>query len=136
MMPYIINVGLIVTGCLAFYKLFLQKETFYRLNRSVLLVCLIASFALPLAPIPSGWSFRNAKEENVSAANASLVRELTHQVIRERLAAEQPAVQPEATSPLSHQATVVSSDPSISLSQVLKALVWLYWFGVAILSLN
>src|SRR6478752_624799 len=85
MMPYIINVGLIVTGCLAFYKLFLQKETFYRLNRSVLLVCLIASFALPLAPIPSAWSFRKAKEENVPAANASLVRELTQQVIRERL---------------------------------------------------
>ena len=64
MIPYIINVGLIVTGCLAFYKIFLRKETFYRLNRSVLLACLIASFTLPLIPIPSEWSFRKVKEEN------------------------------------------------------------------------
>src|SRR5207248_764266 len=49
---------------------------------------------------------------------------------------EETSVRPEATSPLSHQATVSAGESSISLAQVIKALVWLYWFGVIVLALN
>src|SRR5262245_18052748 len=65
MIPYIINVGLILGGCIAFYKLLLQKETFYKLNRWVLIICLLISFGLPLIPMPQQWSFRKAKEITV-----------------------------------------------------------------------
>jgi beta-lactamase regulating signal transducer with metallopeptidase domain len=136
MMPYFINVGLIVTGCLAFYKIFLQKETFYRLNRSVLLVCLIASFALPLLPIPQEWSFRKAKEHTIGKTVSPPVREIVQKALARQKSAERLTIQPEATSPLSHQAAISSSESTISLSQILKALVWLYWFGVIVFILN
>jgi len=44
MLPYIITVSLILAGCFAFYKTLLVKETFFRLNRLVLLGCLLLSF--------------------------------------------------------------------------------------------
>jgi len=56
MMPYILHVSVIVIACFSFYKLFLQKETFYQLNRWTLLACLTASFTLPLLPLPFGWN--------------------------------------------------------------------------------
>jgi len=41
-----------------FYKLLLQKETYYRANRVILLACLALAFVLPLIPVPQQFSFR------------------------------------------------------------------------------
>jgi BlaR1 peptidase M56 len=62
MMPYILHVSVIVTVCFLFYKLFLQKETFYQLNRWTLLACLTVSFILPLLPAPHGFNWRERLE--------------------------------------------------------------------------
>ncbi|WP_295673551.1 hypothetical protein [uncultured Mucilaginibacter sp.] len=43
MIPFILHVALLITVCLLFYKLLLQKETFYRLNRIILVFCLALS---------------------------------------------------------------------------------------------
>lgn len=59
MIPYILHVTIIIAVCFIFYKLLLQKETFFRLNRWTLLLCLLISFGLPLLPIPQQWSWRN-----------------------------------------------------------------------------
>ena len=56
MIPYILHVALLISVCLLFYKIFLQRETFYRLNRVVLLICLALSFVLPLISIPHAWT--------------------------------------------------------------------------------
>ncbi len=48
MIPYILYAALILTACLIFYKLLLQKETFFRLNRFVLLSCMMLAFILPV----------------------------------------------------------------------------------------
>jgi beta-lactamase regulating signal transducer with metallopeptidase domain len=137
MIPYIINAGLLVTGCFAFYKIFLQKETFYRLNRSMLILCLLISFVLPLIPVPQEWSFRRAKEEqSQSTSTIQHLPAISHFVIPSNNAITQPSIQPEPTSPLSRQATVSAEEPGISISQVIKAIVWLYWFGVIVLTLN
>ena len=64
MIPYIINVAIVLVGCLAFYKILLRKETFYRVNRYVLIICLIISFSLPLLPVPQQWSFRRKETES------------------------------------------------------------------------
>ena len=63
MIPYILHVTVITTICFLFYKLLLQKETFYRLNRWTLMGCLAVSFALPLLPVPQGWSWRDRWSE-------------------------------------------------------------------------
>ena len=39
MITYILHVTVITTVCFLFYKLMLQKETFYRLNRWTLMTC-------------------------------------------------------------------------------------------------
>jgi len=58
MIPYILHVALLISICLLFYKIFLQRETFYKLNRLILLTCLALSFALPLITIPEAWTLR------------------------------------------------------------------------------
>jgi hypothetical protein len=69
MIAYILHVTVITTVCFLFYKLLLQKETFYRLNRWTLMGCLAVSFGLPLLPVPQGWSWRYAwQEENRQSA--------------------------------------------------------------------
>ena len=52
-LPYILNAALILSACLAFYKVLLRRETFYKVNRWLLMVCLAASFALPLLQVPA-----------------------------------------------------------------------------------
>ena len=141
MIPYIINVGLIVAGCLSFYKLFLQKVTFYRINRSVLLICLIVAFTLPLIPVPQQWSLRKV-ETTVAAIDVKPQaprlswNQVTRQLQSETAKPDALVAQPEATSPLSRQATVLKSEPSLSLAQLLRWMVWIYWFGVMVLALN
>src|SRR5579859_162761 len=56
MIPYILHVTVIIAVCFLFYKVLLQKETFFRLNRWTLLACLAVSFALPFLPVPKQWS--------------------------------------------------------------------------------
>lgn len=69
MIPYILNVTVITTICFLFYKLFLQKETFYRLNRWMLMGSLATAFVLPLLPVPQqlSWRGRDVQREVVDA---------------------------------------------------------------------
>ncbi len=72
MIPYILHVTVITTICFLFYKLLLQKETFYRLNRWTLMGCLAVSFSLPLLPVPQEWSWRDKwaiSQETVSGVS-------------------------------------------------------------------
>ena len=61
-LPYIINTALILATCLVFYKLLLRRETFYRVNRYMLITCLAISFALPLLQVPQKFSLRKDRE--------------------------------------------------------------------------
>src|SRR4030095_15652367 len=62
-LPYIINTALILATCLVFYKLLLRRETFYRVNRYMLITCLAVSFALPLLQVPQKFSLRKVSGE-------------------------------------------------------------------------
>ena len=67
MIPYILYASLILTACLIFYKLLLQKETFFNLNRYVLLACMMLAFVVPLIHVPQQMSFRKAPSpENIT----------------------------------------------------------------------
>ncbi len=68
MTTYILHVTVITTVCFLFYKLMLQKETFYRLNRWTLMTCLAISFCLPLLPVPQNWSWRTKFDQLAAAA--------------------------------------------------------------------
>jgi beta-lactamase regulating signal transducer with metallopeptidase domain len=92
MIPYILHVTVILTACFLFYKLFLQKETFYRLNRWTLLGCLLLSFALPLLPAPRGWTL------------------IGHPILN--VAAQLPSVNPQPVTPVTAHSTAPLNEPS------------------------
>jgi len=67
MIPYTLYTALVLASCFAFYKLLLQKETFFGLNRFMLIACMALAFILPLLPVPQQFSFRKAPVIEVRA---------------------------------------------------------------------
>lgn len=64
MISYIINVAIMISVCLFFYRLLLRRETFYRINRWILLACILLSFTLPLVPVPRQLTWRTLTQPN------------------------------------------------------------------------
>ncbi len=61
MIPYILHISILVACSYIFYKLFLEGETFFQLNRWVLLGCAMLAFVLPFFEIPQEWSLRTVE---------------------------------------------------------------------------
>jgi len=122
MIPYILYAALILTACLIFYKLLLQKETFFRLNRFVLLCCMMLAFVLPLLPVPQQLSFRKAAIVNVPS---------------EQTTAYHDNITSSTTDPIQ---TTVAEQPkknnAVNMEQVMQWIIYLYWFGVIIFAFN
>jgi hypothetical protein len=121
MIPYILYTALILSACLIFYKLLLQKETFFHLNRFVLLSCMLLAFILPLLPVPQQLSFRNMSEEKHTIYTKTLIdknkiAELKGQPVKETF--------------------VEQTKQIIDVKPLAQWLVYLYWFGVVIFGLN
>jgi beta-lactamase regulating signal transducer with metallopeptidase domain len=121
MIPYILYSALILTVCLVFYKLLLQKETFFHLNRYVLLSCMVLAFILPLIPIPQQLSFRKVAVEKPVIEAKVPVKTTTVATIK-----EQP-VQP---------TFVEQTKEVINIESITQLLIYLYWFGVIVFALN
>jgi len=122
MIPYILYASLILTAFLIFYKLLLQKETFFHLNRLVLLTCMMLAFILPLLRIPQQLSFRKAP----AAVNITIPETTVYKDNTTRLAAQKV---PTIVEP-------VQKNRIINFEKVMQWLMYLYWFGVAIFGLN
>ncbi|MBB1192747.1 peptidase M56, BlaR1 [Flavobacterium sp. SOK18b] len=121
MIPYILYTALILSACLLFYKLLLQKETFFQLNRFVLLACMVLAFIVPLLPIPQQLSLRKvAVQTHVPLAKAAADKS---QII----ALKGPAVQ---------EVIVERAKKTFDVGSLLQWLVYLYWFGVLLFGLN
>src|SRR5690242_9869737 len=71
-LPFILNVALVVATCLAFYKILLRRETFYSINRYLLIVCLGVSFALPLLRVPQQFSLHGSASSQQATGNGRL----------------------------------------------------------------
>nr|WKN35735.1 ankyrin repeat domain-containing protein [Tunicatimonas sp. TK19036] len=52
MIIFLLKASLVITVLLIFYKVFLEKESFFALNRIYLLGCLVFTFALPFISLP------------------------------------------------------------------------------------
>jgi hypothetical protein len=147
-LPYIINTALILATCLVFYKLLLRRETFYKVNRYMLITCLAVSFALPLLQVPQKFSLRKDRE-------TSEVKHETLNVNRESaISDKQPATsnqKPETNNQEQvtgnpQQATGNSNQPSphatgvdssrFSFSKLMTWLFWFYWFGVGVFAIS
>ncbi|WDF61701.1 M56 family metallopeptidase [Flavobacterium sp. KACC 22758] len=121
MIPYILYTALILSACFLFYKLLLQKETFFHLNRYVLLFCMVLAFTLPLIPVPQQLSFRkNAAEQSIEAVKIP-TGTAAAQTSKEK------SIQP---------APVEETKQVINVDVLLQGIIYLYWFGVVIFGLN
>lgn len=125
MMFYVLNVALILAGCFTFYKVLLQKETFFPLNRFVLLACLALSFSIPLIPVPAQLSLRKA---NIDMPLMSNLKEVT--------------VSDQTQHPANGGAVLTDSvkhNDKLSFLKEMPVLTILngaYWLGVIIFALN
>ncbi|WP_245681361.1 M56 family metallopeptidase [Arcticibacter eurypsychrophilus] len=121
MIVYLLHVALIIGIILIFYKVLLHNETFFRLNRFMLLACLMFAFLLPLIHLPPQWSFRK------SATETTLFKPLPGVItVNQKESGAQVTVQNEVPVKKSFFRNVSFSD----------LLIGSYWIGVAIFSIN
>jgi len=141
MIPYILHVALLISVCLLFYKIFLQKETFYKLNRLVLLACLGLSFVLPLISIPQAWTLRSAPVAPAETVinpfvPASPIPAQQKQVSVNVPVQKEVAVKPQPAKTPNTVATTTETQSTPILPVAIKWAFYLYWAGVAAFGLN
>jgi len=140
MIPYILHVALLISVCLLFYKLLLQKETFYRLNRIILVFCLALSFVLPLIPIPQQWALRTAAKPTevqdqpfvVSQPVANLPQNKAVNAVGETKQTPVKAAPAETL----HNPVQATEPAAPEIQTIFKWMFYLYWIGVAAFGLN
>ncbi len=135
-LPYIVNVALILLACLAFYKLLLRRETFYRVKRYMLVICLAISFSLPLLQVPQQFSLRRHAKETTGPtmiATDQLEQNTTPSQLNEQKTSDTkqpPTVTQTSTGNSQSQTSTLKSQ--IRFSQIVSWLFWVYWFGVIV----
>ena len=122
MVALLLKASLIAGILLAFYKLFLEKESFFAVNRIYLMGCLVLTFLLPFVSLP--------KLVNDQGFISTIIERTDN---RESLTSSAPRVVPERTPRDSK-----SQNDMLEKGQarLIDWLLWLYYFGVAIFSLN
>src|SRR4249919_2318214 len=131
-LPYIINVAVILLACLAFYKLMLRRETFYKVNRFFLIACLAISFALPLVQVPQQFSLR--KPTTAVIQQPSLI--VTEQVQQSPPNIKQDAKKTDGASNATQTGTSKAENSGFSFAQLMNWLFWIYWFGVIVFGVS
>jgi hypothetical protein len=133
MIPYVLHVALLIAVCLLFYKVLLQKETFYHLNRWVLLVCLGVTFLLPLVHVPQQWALRKAPQP---AVNTVTPININQQPVRAQTTVMPQKQEAAVAAPAAQTKATTGQTLTSMLPQILQLVVYLYWFGVAAFGLN
>ncbi|MGF1925665.1 MAG: M56 family metallopeptidase, partial [Bacteroidia bacterium] len=126
MIPYSLHVALILGLCLVFYRLLLYKETYFRLNRIVLLFCMLMAFVLPLVPVPQDYSLRQSDE----LGSVELPLAQPTESLKSGLA--NPIPQIVASQPI--QGSLKAQVPLST--RMLNWVFWIYWAGVAVFGVN
>lgn len=71
MIPYLLHVSILIAGCYTFYWLLLRKETFFKINRGVLIACLLIPMVLPLITIPASWAWPVFQDQQLANQTTS-----------------------------------------------------------------
>ena len=136
-LPYIINVSLILVACLAFYKLLLRRETFYKANRFLLITCLAIAFTLPLLQVPAEFSLRKSPVDS----QKSIVDSKEPSKSNEQQSINQQESAASAQQPIDNSQQTAMKDEKQAVSKfsfvkLMSWLFWIYWFGVAVFALS
>lgn len=130
MITYILTTAALIALSLLFYRAFLERETFFRVNRLVLLACLMLSFIIPLVHVPAKFSFRQAQ---TTKSFTELQAALTVPVI-------QAGNQITDISSASTKQGITATTASVTFEDIFTAAVkyvpFIYWAGVAVMAAN
>ncbi|WP_235524252.1 M56 family metallopeptidase [Pedobacter sp. Hv1] len=129
MIFYLLSVALILTACFIFYKVLLQQETFFPLNRFILIGCLALSFSIPFIPIPQEWSFRKANtqiERFIPLAPSNSIAAPENNTVSQPILKKSETVDTVAEKPSSFF-------KDLSFYEIM---IWAYWLGVVIFAVN
>ncbi len=100
MLPYIFHVSLLITTCYLLYRLLWEKETYFQLNRWILITCLLLSFGLPLLTVPEGWSLQQrVVQQEISPDESAYYPELGTNPLKEVIIDEPISVEVETAVP-------------------------------------
>jgi ankyrin repeat protein len=122
MVALLLKASLVIAILLAFYKLFLEKESFFATNRLYLIGCLVLTFVLPFVSLP-----KLVDDQGF----ISTIIELTDN--RESLSSPSAAGLPESTQRDFNAQLDNSEKPQ---AELIDWLLGLYYFGVVVFSLN
>jgi len=136
MMLYLLHTAGLVAASYVFYRLLLGKETFFQLNRWVLLACMAGAFAIPLIEVPQAWSLQDEIPLfRQDAPVQPLVQDINPgEPTDVREAASIAKLRPAANASTGEQAAVAAASPSGWRPERIAAYV--YWCGVLIFGLN
>ena len=135
MIPYILHISILIIGFYIFYQLFLVRETFFHINRWLLIGSILLAFLIPLYEIPQEWSIRNIKPVLVTSSEVvdytevetsenNLVETETKPTIKKETSPKQTIVD---------TPNVKSENYTIS---IIQALWYIYLIGVGIFGIN
>src|SRR6266487_750792 len=134
MLPYIINVALILAVCLAFYKLLLRRVTFYKVNRWMLIICVAISFALPLLQVPRQFSLRNSPNKALAGASQQSAVNSGQDAANNSIAAKTTTI--ETITEHTNSNSLPSHDSRFTFDKLMNWLFWFYWFGVIVFAIS
>src|SRR5690606_22854821 len=120
MVDFLIKASLILAILLVFYKIFLEKESFFSANRIYLIACLVLTFLLPFVSLPKLVDDQGFVSDFIEIADN-----------RESLTS--PTVLPETPQPNS---TTQVDEPRKKQTGIVDWLLWLYYFGVGVFAIN
>ncbi len=142
MIPYILHVSVLLAIFYIFYWLLLKKETFYRLNRWVLIGGLALSLTLPLVHVPPSMSLHAspiAETSNEFLPPSSIGDVSGLAWVKEKTkTSEEPVPRQELAELYPEQEQTIENSWGAILHNLdwMKIMKWGYWAGVGIFSIT
>lgn len=138
MIPYLLHTILLLSAYFVFYKFLLESETFFKLNRWILILGIILSVIIPWIKIPQHWAlainsrsilevFENPQESPVAptASEEEMIE----------VAPEAPPSKP-SLAPTPSLNPVQKTNQALTHLSIFQVIWYVYLFGVLIFSLN
>lgn len=121
MVDFLIKASLILAILLVFYKLFLEKESFFAANRIYLIACLVLTFFLPFVSLPKLMDDQGFVSDFIETADN-----------RESLTPAEQTL-PETAQPSN---IAQADEPRKKQTGIVDWFLWLYYFGVGVFAIN
>ncbi|MFK7922818.1 MAG: ankyrin repeat domain-containing protein [Bacteroidia bacterium] len=148
MIVLLIKASLIIVILLGFYKLVLERESFFRTNRLYLLACLALACALPFISLPQlvenqGWVSTIIEDQDLSQSSSPAQTQEEVSSLVPSASPIEPSIPKELESSIDSESleTQQAIEPLVvKETSNVKGLFWwislIYFFGVAVLTIN